>query len=82
MGISAEIAEGMFRSAERLLGVDNPVVTEQDSEPGGEAAWLGKRCEVAVELELAFSEGGLETGDELAAEDASEHLDWKEERAA
>src|ERR1700685_3575545 len=38
MGVGAEIAEGMFGSAEGTLGVDDPVVTEQDPEPGGEAA--------------------------------------------
>ena len=75
MGVSAEIAQGMFRSAEGTLGVDDPVVTEEDSEPGGEAAWLSKGCEMAVELELALVERRLETGDELAAEDTSEHLD-------
>ena len=77
MGICAEIAQGMFRSAERSLGVDDPVVTEQDSEPCSEAAWFSERCQMAVELELAFPEGGLETRDELATEDSSEHLDGK-----
>ena len=79
MGVSAEIAQGVLRAAEGSLGIDDPVVTEQDSEPGGEAAWLGERCELAVELELALVERRLETGDELATEDTSEHLDWKEE---
>ena len=82
VGVGAEIAQGMFRSAEGSLGVDDPVVTEEDSEPGGEAAWLEERCEVAVELELAFLERGLEASNELAAEDASEHLDREEEGAA
>ena len=82
MGISAEIAQGMFRSAEGPLGVDDPVVTEQDSEPRGEAAWLSERCEMAVELELAFAECGVEARDELPAKDASEHLDRKEEGTA
>ena len=82
VGVGAEIAQGMFRSAEGTLGVDHPVVTEEDSEPGSEAAWLSEGCEVAMELELAFTEGGLETSDELAAEDASEHLDGKEEGTA
>jgi hypothetical protein len=36
----------------------------------------------AVDLELAFMECGLQTSDELAAEDATEHLDRKEEGAA
>ncbi len=75
MGVGAKIAQGMFRPTEGALRVDDPVLTEQDSEPRCEAAWLSERCEVAVELEPAFVEGGLKTGDELAAEDASEHPD-------
>ena len=35
MGVSAEIAQRMFRATERPLGVDHPVVAEQDAEPGG-----------------------------------------------
>ena len=35
-----------------------------------------------MELELAFAECGLETGNELAAEDTAEHLDGQEEGSA
>ena len=82
MGVSAEIAQGMLRSAEGSLGVDDPVMTEKHSDPGGEAAWLGKRCEVSMELKLALMKRGLETSDELAAKDTSKHLDREEEGAA
>jgi hypothetical protein len=41
MGVSTEVAQGMFRSTEGAFGVDDPVVTEEKSEPVGEAAWLG-----------------------------------------
>ncbi len=82
MGVGAKVAQCVFRSAEGPLGVDDPVVTEQDSEPGGEAAWLGKRCEVSMELKLALMKRGLEAGDELAAKDTSKHLDREEEGAA
>ena len=37
---------------------------------------------MTVELELAFAERCLQPCDELAAEDAAEHLDGKEEGAA
>ena len=40
MGIRTEIAQSVLGSAEGPLGVDDPVVAEQDSEPGGEAAWF------------------------------------------
>jgi len=82
VGVCAEVAQGVLGSAEGTLGVDDPVVTEEGSEPCGEAARLGERCEVAVELERAFAERGLQAGDELAAEDASEHLHRQEEGAA
>ena len=38
MGVGAEIAQHMFRAAEGLLGIDNPVVAEQYPQPGGEGA--------------------------------------------
>jgi hypothetical protein len=72
----------MFRSSEGSLGVDHPVMAEQESEPCVEVSWLSERYEVAVELELGFMERGLQTSDELAAEDATEDLDRKEEGAA
>ena len=34
---------------------------------------------MTMELELAFAERRLQTGDELATEDTSEHLDGQEE---
>jgi len=79
VGVGAEIAQGMFGSAEGTLGVDDPVVPEQASEPGGEAARLGEMGEMTMELDLAFAVGRLQTGDELATEDTSEHLDGQKE---
>ena len=40
MGISAEISQHMFRSAEGGLGVDDPVVAEQNPQPCSECAWM------------------------------------------
>ena len=82
VGIGAKIAQSVLGSAEGPLGVDDPVVTEQNSEPCGEAAWFRERCEVPVELQLAFAERSLQSRDELAPEDTAEHLDRQEEGAA
>ena len=79
MGVGAEIAQHMFRPAERPFGVDDPVVTEQYPQPGGEGARFRKRQEMSVELECACLEGAPESSDELAAEDTAEHLDGQEE---
>jgi hypothetical protein len=53
MGVGAEIAQHMFRPAERPFAVDDPVVTEQYPQPGGEGARFRKRQEMSVELECA-----------------------------
>ena len=80
VGVAAEIAQRVFRSAEGRLGIDDPVVAEQGSEPCGEGPWFRQCCEVTVERELVLVEGGLQSGDELAAKDPAEHLDREEER--
>ncbi len=79
MSIGAEITQHLFRSAEGRLGVDNPVVAEQYSQPCAEGVWLGNSQQAAVELELTAMEGVAKSGDELAAEDTAEHADGKEE---
>ena len=82
VGVSAEIAQRVLRSAEGPLGVNDPVMPEQGSKPGGEDSRFSQRGEVAVELECALAEGGLKSGDELTAEDTAEHFDRKEEGSA
>jgi hypothetical protein len=72
----------MFRSTEGAFGVDNPVVPEEEPEPGREAAWLGEMREMTMELELAFAESSLQGSDELATEDTAEHHDREEEGPA
>ena len=56
MGIVAKIAQCMFRAAEWSFGVNDPVMTEQQPEPGCEGSGLGEWDEVAMKLEFAFAE--------------------------
>ena len=81
VGVSAEIAQRVFRSTEGRLGVDDPVMTEQEPEPGCKGLRFSKWREVAAKLEGAFVEGGSKSGDELAAEDTAEYLDGEKEGA-
>jgi len=53
MGVCAEIAQHMLWSTKRPLGVDNPVVTKQHSQPSSEGTRFGEWEKAAVELELA-----------------------------
>ena len=82
MGVSTEIAQHVFRSSKGRLGIDDPVVAEQDPQPSSEGAWLGKMQEVAVKLTRTLMEGVAQPGDELTAKDTTEHLDGKEEGSA
>jgi len=82
MGVCAEIAQYMFRSSEGPLGVNDPVVAEQYSQPCGEGARMSQRQEFAVKLKLTSMESVAKPGDELAAEYAAEHADGKEEGAS
>jgi hypothetical protein len=79
MSVGAEIAQHMFRAAEGRRGVDDPVMTEQHAQPCGKGAWLRKMQQAAAEMEFATMECVAQSGDELAAEDAAEHADGKEE---
>ena len=79
MGISAEIAQRVLRSAEGALGVYDPVVTEEGSQPGAKSAWLCEVPQAAVEVEIAAMKSSSESGEELTTEDAAEHGDGQEE---
>jgi len=76
VGVAAEVTEGMLRSAEGTLGVDNPLAAEQRPQPGGKGLRLSQKLELAMEVEF----GPLEGCDELAAEDFPQHSDRKKER--
>jgi hypothetical protein len=81
MSVSAEIAQHMFRSSEGPLGIDDPVLAEQHTQPGPERTRLGQRQQATEELELTSMECVAKSGDELAAEDTAEHADGQEEGA-
>jgi hypothetical protein len=81
MGVPAEIAQRVFRSAEGRLGIDDPVVAKQAAQPCGEAGRFGKGGEVAIEREPVLEEGSLQSGEELTTEDPAQYLDGEEERA-
>jgi hypothetical protein len=80
VSVVSEIAQHVLRSTEGRLGIDDPVLSKQYSEPGCEGLRISERSELAVELKRGIAESGLECGDELAAEDTAEHLDGQEER--
>ena len=82
MGVAAEILEHIFGAAEGWFGVDDPVFSEQRSQPGSEELGLREQSQIAGKMQLAMLKGRPETGDELAAKHTSEYLDGEEEARA
>src|SRR6266851_7020489 len=82
MGVTAQITEHMLWAPERTFRVDHPVLSEQWSEPGSKGFRLSEELQVSMKGELAVMKGTLERFVELAAKDATEHLDGKKEIVA
>src|SRR5947209_1896297 len=82
MSVTAEITEYMLWASERRFRVDHPVLSEQWSEPGRKGSRLSEELQVSMKGELAVMKGALERFVELAAKDATEHVDGKKEVVA
>src|SRR5260370_32251605 len=82
MGVTAQITEHMLWASERTFRVDHPVLSERWSEPRGKGFRLSEELQVSMKGELAVTKGTLERFMELAAKDATEHLDGKKEVVA
>lgn len=72
VGVPGQVAQDMLRAAEGRFEVDHPVLPEQGTQEGGKGLLLTKGVEGPRESELVMA--FFQTGDELAAEDAAEHV--------
>jgi hypothetical protein len=81
MRVSAEILEYVVGTAEGWFGVDDPVFSEQRSQPGSEDLGLRVQSQIAGEVQLVMLKSRLET-DELAAKHTSEYLNGEKEARA
>jgi len=59
MSVTGEIAEHMMRTAERWLGVDDPVLTEQGTQEGAECLFFGQWFKSSGEGKLVLLESSL-----------------------
>ena len=82
MGVAAQITEHMLWASEGTFRVDHPVLSKQWSQPGSKDFRLSEELQVSMKVELAVMKGALERFVELAAKDATEHLDGKKEIVA
>jgi len=82
MGVTAQITEHMLWAPEWTFRIDHPILSEQWSEPRNKGFRLSEELQVSMKVELAIMKGTLERFVELAAKDATEHLDGKKEIVA
>jgi hypothetical protein len=68
MGIATEIAKHLLGSAERALGVDDPVLTVQGIEPTAKDLGVGQGSHAAPQGQLPGVVGFLHSGQEFATE--------------
>src|SRR5271157_5109752 len=79
VGVAAEITENVFGATEGRLAIDHPVLPEEGTKERSEGFRFRQKFELPVEAELAVVEGPFESGDKLATEDSTQHLDGKKE---
>ena len=78
MGVATQILQHVFGATEGTFQVDHPVLSVEWSQPGGEGLGLSEELQVSMEVELAVTEGLLESIHELATKDITQHLFRKE----
>ena len=71
----------MLWTSERTLGVDDPVVAEQGSQPRSKGVWLGKMLKAAMKLQCAVQKCGLKTVGKFTAKHTLEHITGQKESA-
>ncbi len=74
MGIAAQILQHIFGATKGTFQVDHPVLPVQRSQPGSKDLGLYKKFQVTLEVELAILESLLESADELAAKNFTQHF--------
>src|ERR1700680_3311528 len=74
---SAIHARGRRRVA--WLGIDDPVLLGEGTQKSSEVPLVAERQTLAVKPKLVVAKSASESGHELAAEDAAEHLDRQKE---
>src|SRR5271166_4716024 len=79
MRVARQIMQHVLRATEGRLGIHHPVLLIKSTQEEGEMLLFMKRHALAGEAQLMADKEALQSGDELAAEDAAEHLDRQQE---
>ena len=79
MRIAGQVMQHVLGAAEGRFGIDHPVLPIKRAQEEGEVLLLMKRHALAEEAQLMAGKEAPQSGEELAAEDAAEHLDRQQE---
>src|SRR5579872_2850748 len=79
MGVLAEVAKRVLRTAKRAFCIDHPFPTEQGTKPGRKCLPILKRDECSVETEFVLRMQCFKAIHKLAPKHFSENLDRQEE---
>jgi len=66
-------------AAERLFGVDHPILPEESAQECGEGFLLRQRLALSIEAKLMLAESAAQAGNELTAKNAAEYSHRQEE---
>jgi hypothetical protein len=82
MGVASQVLEDVIRAAERLFGVDHPILPKESAHERGEGFLLRQRLALSIEAKLMLAESAAQAGNELTAKDAAEYSHRQEEARA
>ena len=79
MGVASQVLEDVIRAAERLFGVDHPILPKESAQERGEGFLLRQRLALSIEAKLMLAESAAQAGNELTAKDPAEYSHRQEE---
>jgi len=82
MRVAGQVVEDVFGPSEGSFGVDHPILTEQRPQKSMEGFLFADPFQASGEHQFPVTESELETGNELAAKYAAQHLYRQEEGIA
>jgi len=79
MGITGQIVQDIFRTAEGRLGIDHPILTVQGTDQGAKQLGASKCLLVSIKPQFPLLESPAQAGHKFAPKDAAEDFHRQEE---
>ena len=74
MGVTTQVLQHVLWPTQGALQVAHPILAEQRAQPGSKNLGQSEEFQISLEVELASLEGLLESVDELAAKNFTQHF--------